>query len=82
MAVRIRLMRMGTKKRPHSKVVVVDSHEERDGRFLEQVGTYDPTKQPSLALRAERVEHWLKRGATPTESVANLIRRQSQKTTT
>ncbi len=78
MAVRIRLMRMGTKKRPHSKIVVMDAREERDGLFLEQVGVHDPTKNPSTVLKADRVEHWLKRGAKPTESVAHLIRRASR----
>ena len=82
MAVRIRLMRMGTKKRPHSKIVVMDAHEERDGRFLEQIGVHDPTKNPPTVLKADRVEHWLKLGARPTESVAHLIRRQSQKAKT
>ncbi len=82
MAVRIRLMRMGTKKRPHSKVIVSDAREERDGRFLEQLGIYDPTKSPALKINADRVEHWIKRGAKPTESVAALIHRQLRKTGT
>ncbi|MGQ4806863.1 30S ribosomal protein S16 [Candidatus Entotheonellaceae bacterium PAL068K] len=74
MAVRIRLKRMGAKKRPFYRVVVADSRAPRDGRFIETLGTYNPLTDPvELHLKAERVRLWLSRGAQPSDSVRNLL---------
>lgn len=76
MAVKIRLSRAGAKKRPFYRIVAADSRSPRDGRFLEKLGTYDPTKEPSLVvLNHARVQYWLGVGALPTETVARLLRR-------
>jgi small subunit ribosomal protein S16 len=78
MAVRIRLARHGSKKKPVYRIVVAHSESPRDGRFIEQVGLYDPTRSPSLVqLRPEKLDAWLKKGARPTQTVAQLIRRLS-----
>jgi len=75
MAVRIRLARMGGKKRPFYRVVVAHSEAPRDGRFIEQVGYYDPRRQPPVVqLDSEKLERWLKEGAEPTETVLRLMR--------
>lgn len=72
--VRIRLTRLGAKKRPFYRVVVADSRSPRDGRFIEQVGYYDPMKDPfDLKLELDRIEHWVGEGARPSETVARLI---------
>lgn len=72
--VRIRLTRMGAKKRPFYRVVVADSRSPRDGRFIEQVGYYDPMKDPfDLKLQLDRVDHWLSVGAQPSDTVTRLI---------
>jgi small subunit ribosomal protein S16 len=75
MALKVRLARLGAKKRPYYRVVVAESGSKRDGRFLEIVGFYDPNKKPAqVELRLESLESWLAKGATPTETVASLIK--------
>lgn len=77
MSVRIRLKRMGAKKRPFYRIVVADSRAPRDGRFIETLGTYNPLSNPSqLRLNTERVQLWLSRGARPSASVGNLLARE------
>jgi small subunit ribosomal protein S16 len=74
--VKIRLSRAGGKKKPFYRVVATDSRSPRDGRFLEQLGTYDPRKDPpAIRLDAARVDHWLHAGARPSPTVKVLIRR-------
>jgi small subunit ribosomal protein S16 len=76
MAVVLRLSRAGTHKAPFYHVVATDSRRSRDGRYLEDVGLYDPTQKPErLELKADRVEHWLKVGALPSQTVAMLIKK-------
>jgi len=76
MAVHIRLQRFGAKKTPFYRIIVADSRSKRDGAYLEQVGTYDPMKDPGeIKLDLARVDHWVKTGAKPTETTASLIRR-------
>ena len=76
MAVVLRLSRAGTHKAPFYHVVATDSRMPRDGRYLEDVGIYDPTRTPErIELNAERVEHWLKVGAKPSATVAKVLRR-------
>jgi small subunit ribosomal protein S16 len=75
MAVVLRLSRAGTHKAPFYHVVATDSRRPRDGRYLEDVGLYDPTRKPArVELKFDRVEHWLKAGARPSPTVAKLIR--------
>lgn len=70
----IRLARGGAKKKPFYRVVVADKRMPRDGRFIEQVGTYDPrAKEHAVRMKLERVEHWLGQGAQPSERVAHII---------
>ncbi len=72
--VRLRLTRLGAKKRPFYRVVAADQRSPRDGRFIEQLGYYDPMKKPlELKLDLVRVDHWLSVGAQPTETVQSLI---------
>jgi small subunit ribosomal protein S16 len=67
---------MGAKKKPFYRVVVADADAPRDGRFIEQVGFYDPKKEPAvIQLDTQKVDRWLRRGAQPTEIVARLIRK-------
>lgn len=74
--VRLRLTRMGAKKKPFYRVHAADQRSRRDGRFIEQLGWYDPMKDPAgLKLDLERIEYWLGVGAQPTETVASLIKR-------
>ncbi len=76
MAVKIRLRRMGAKKRPYYRIVVADSRTPRDGRFIEAIGQYNPIDKPaSIRLNEERVFHWLKQGALPTDTVNSLFRK-------
>ena len=78
MAVRIRLRKPGkpVKGRYHFKIVVSDSRESREGRFIEEVGYYDPSKKEEfLKINLDKVEEWIKKGAQPTESVKSLIKR-------
>ena len=80
MAVRIRLRRMGAKKRPFYRVVVADSRMPRDGRFIEKVGHYNPMKDPpDIKLDEEKILKWLRCGAKPTETVRSLMRRSGMK---
>jgi len=75
MPVKIRLRRMGAKKRPTYRVVVADSRSPRDGRFIETVGIYNPlTNPPTTRVDAEKVRVWLSRGAQPTEAVERILR--------
>ncbi len=76
--VRIRLTRVGSKKNPIWRVVVADKRSPRDGRVIENVGTYNPQTEPStITLKQDRIEHWIGRGAQPTEQVLNLMKTQS-----
>ena len=75
MAVKIRLKRMGAKKAPFYRVVVADSRFPRDGRFIEEIGTYDPTKDPSeFKVDEELAKKWLNNGAQPTEVVGKIFK--------
>lgn len=72
--VRIRLTRRGAKKKPFYRVIAADSRAPRDGRFIEQLGYYDPMKSPHVVkLDLDRVDYWLGKGAQPSETVARLI---------
>ncbi|MCM0583079.1 30S ribosomal protein S16 [Weissella diestrammenae] len=74
MAVKIRLKRMGSKKRPFYRVVVADSRSPRDGRFIETVGTYNPLVEPAeVKLNEESIVAWLNNGAQPSDTVKNLL---------
>ena len=76
MAVKIRLKRMGQKKAPFYRVVVADSRSPRDGKFIAEIGTYDPTKQPSaFEINTEEAQKWIANGAQPTETVAKLFKK-------
>ena len=76
MAVKIRLQRFGTKKKPYYRIVAADSRFPRDGRFLEQVGTYNPMVQPeAIALVQDRFDYWVSVGAQPSDTVSSLVRR-------
>ena len=75
MAVKIRLRRMGQKKAPFYRIVVADSRSPRDGRFIEEIGTYDPTKDPSEFKVDEKLaKKWLNNGAQPTEVVGKIFK--------
>ncbi len=77
MAVRIRLTRMGAKKRPFYRIVAADSEAPRDGKYLEILGTYDPNSDPAqVTLKAERLEYWFSHGASPSDTVASLLKAQ------
>ncbi|MEA3470133.1 MAG: 30S ribosomal protein S16 [Thermodesulfobacteriota bacterium] len=77
MAVKIRLTRMGTKKKPFYRIVVADSEAPRDGRFIEIVGNYDPLKDPEeINLKEERIEDWLSKGAKPSVTVSSLLKKK------
>jgi len=74
MAVRMRLTRMGTRKKPYYRIVVADSVSPRDGKFIEIVGSYDPKKDPAeITVKEDRVREWLSRGAVPTLTVSQLL---------
>ena len=76
MSVKIRLARFGSKKQPFYRIVVTDVRAPRDGRFIEKIGTYDPKQDPpSINIDREKVEKWLSRGAQPTATVAELLKR-------
>ena len=74
--VKTRLRRLGAKKSPFYRVVVADSRFARDGRFIEEIGTYDPTQEPSLVqIDAEKAKQWLANGAQPTDTVRVLLKK-------
>jgi small subunit ribosomal protein S16 len=74
--VRIRLARHGAKKKPFYRIVVADSRAPRDGRFIDLVGFYDPTKNPAVVqIKKDKIEKWLQHGAQPTDTVAQLIKK-------
>lgn len=76
MAVKIRLRRMGAKKAPFYRIVVADSRYPRDGRFIEELGYYDPTKEPSvLKVDDEKAKSWIANGAQPTDTVKALFKK-------
>ena len=75
MAVKIRLRRMGAKKAPFYRVVVADSRYPRDGRFIEELGYYDPTKEPSVVkIDGDKAKEWIANGAQPTDTVRGLLK--------
>jgi small subunit ribosomal protein S16 len=74
LSVKIRLTRMGSKKQPFYRIIVADGRSPRDGRFIENIGTYDPKTNPStIELNKEKAMDWLKKGATPTNTVKKLF---------
>ncbi len=76
MAVKIRLRRMGAKKAPFYRVVVADSRYPRDGRFIEEIGYYDPTKDPAdVKIDGEKAKKWISNGAQPTDTVKALLKK-------
>ena len=76
MAVKIRLRRMGAKKAPYYRVVVADSRYPRDGRFIEEIGTYNPLTEPStFTVDGEKVKQWISNGAQPTDTVKSLLKK-------
>ncbi|MFV0341290.1 MAG: 30S ribosomal protein S16 [Anaerocolumna sp.] len=76
MAVKIRLKRMGQKKAPFYRIVVSDSRSPRDGKFIEEIGTYDPTQEPSaFKINEEVAKKWISNGAQPTETVGKLFKK-------
>ena len=79
MAVKIRLARHGAHKAPYYRIVVADSRARRDGRYIEQVGTYNPLTEPKkVTMDLEKIDTWFAQGAKPTETVARLIDAQRQ----
>jgi small subunit ribosomal protein S16 len=77
MAVKIRLARHGAKKKPFYRIVVTDSESPRDGRYLENVGTYDPLFDPAkVTLNSERIQYWMSQGAKPSDTVKNLLKKE------
>lgn len=77
MAVKIRLRRMGAKKAPFYRIVVADGRYPRDGRFIEEIGYYDPTKEPSVVkVDAEKAKAWIQNGAQPTDTVRVILKKQ------
>ena len=76
MAVKIRLTRMGKKKAPYYRIIVADGRSPRDGRFIEELGYYDPLKDPAeIKIDAEKAQKWLGAGAQPTDTVRALLKR-------
>lgn len=77
MAVKFRLSRYGAKKRPFYRIVVADSQYPRDGRFIENVGTYNPITDPAeIILEKEKIKEWYKKGARPTKTVENIFKKE------
>ena len=75
MAVKIRLRRMGQKKNPFYRIVVADSRSPRDGRFIDEIGYYEPTKEPSeIRVDEEAAKKWLANGAQPTQTVEKILK--------
>jgi len=77
MAVKIRLTRLGAKKKPYYRLVAADSEAPRDGKFLEVLGTYDPMKDPAaVTIQKEKVQHWLGKGAMVSESARAILKKE------
>lgn len=77
MSVVIRMRKMGTLKKPHHRIVVADKQTPRDGRFIEDLGYYDPSKNPPfLKINKERAEYWLKVGARPSETIKSILKKE------
>ncbi len=77
MAVKLRLLRMGAKKRPYYRIVAADSHTKRDGKYIELIGTYNPIASPAeINIKEEVALKWLNNGAVPTDTVKSLFRSQ------
>jgi len=76
MAVRIRLTRLGRKKKPFYRIIVADSESKRDGKFLDVVGTYDPLQEPAaINVNNDKLQEWLGKGALPTSTVKSLLKK-------
>lgn len=74
--VKIRLRRMGAKKAPYYRIIVADSRSPRDGRCIEEIGTYDPLTEPAtIAVDGEKAQQWIKNGAQPTDTVKALLKK-------
>ncbi len=77
MAVKIRLARHGAKKKPFYRIVVADSESPRDGKYLENVGTYNPLLDPAqVTLKSERIQYWIGQGAKPSDTVRSLLKKE------
>jgi small subunit ribosomal protein S16 len=77
MAVKIRLARHGAKKKPFYRIVVADSESPRDGKYLENVGTYNPLLDPAqVTLQSERIQYWMDQGAKPSDTVRSLLKKE------
>lgn len=77
MSVKIRLARHGAKKRPFYRIVVADNESPRDGRYLESVGTYNPLVEPvEVSVKEERIKYWMGQGATPSDTVKSLLKKE------
>ena len=77
MSVKIRLARHGAKKRPFYRIVVADNESPRDGRYLENVGTYSPLKDPvEVSVKKERIRYWMDQGAIPSDTVKSLLKKE------
>ncbi|MBQ8927459.1 MAG: 30S ribosomal protein S16 [Oscillospiraceae bacterium] len=75
--VKIRLRRMGAKKAPFYRIVVADSRYPRDGRCIDEIGYYDPTKEPSVVkVDADKAKEWIGKGAQPTDTVKNILKKE------
>ena len=78
MSVKIRLRRMGAKKAPYYRIVVADSRYPRDGRFIEELGNYDPTKEPTVVnIDVEKAKKWIANGAQPTDTVRAILKKNN-----
>ncbi|MBU1006412.1 MAG: 30S ribosomal protein S16 [Candidatus Omnitrophica bacterium] len=78
MSVRIRLKRLGTKKKPHNRIIVCDKRRARDGKAIEEIGYYDPSKNPPFVkVEKERALYWISKGAVPTEIVKSILKKQN-----
>lgn len=78
MPVKIRLARHGAKKKPFYRIVIADNDRQRDGRFLENVGTYNPLKEPvEINLKTDRIRYWIDQGAIPTDTVKSLLKKEN-----
>ena len=80
MSVTIRLSRHGAKKKPFYRIVVSDSRSPRDGKFIEQVGTYDPKAAAGIRLNREKMDAWIKKGAKPSQTVSELMKKAPSNT--